>query len=117
MHTDSGMTGISLSGYMPYMTVASLEMSDEPDILQQILSESMVLTTVAGMAGISFAVFILHILESATNEPGATETHYQVSFGLAIGTCALLIALGVLAGLAPAYRAMAIKPIEAIRDE
>ena len=26
-------------------------------------------------------------------------------------------ALGVLAGLAPAYRAMAIKPIEAIRDE
>ena len=32
MHTDSGMTGISLSGYMPYMTVASLEMSDEPDL-------------------------------------------------------------------------------------
>ena len=34
MHTDSGMTGLSLSGYMPYMTVASLEMSDEPDFLQ-----------------------------------------------------------------------------------
>ena len=32
MHTDSGMTGISLSGFMPYMTVASLEMSDEPKI-------------------------------------------------------------------------------------
>ena len=32
MHTDSGMTGISLSGYMPYMTVASLEMSDEPKL-------------------------------------------------------------------------------------
>ena len=30
MHTDLGMTGISLSGFMPYMTVASLEMSDEP---------------------------------------------------------------------------------------
>lgn len=87
------------------------------DILQQILSESMVLTTVAGMAGISFAVLILQVLEAATNEPGNITTHYQVSFGLAIGTCALLIALGVLAGLAPAYRAMAIKPIEAIRDE
>ena len=36
---------------------------------------------------------------------------------MAVGTCVLLIALGVLAGLAPAYRAMAIKPIEAIRDE
>ena len=87
------------------------------DILQQILSESMVLTTIAGMAGISFAVFVLQILEKAANAPGVIKTHYQVSFGLAIGTCILLIALGVLAGLAPAYRAMAIKPIEAIRDE
>ena len=42
---------------------------------------------------------------------------FQVTFGLAVGTCALLITLGMLAGLAPAYRAMAIKPIEAIRDE
>ena len=38
MHTDSGMTGISLSGYMPYMTVASLEMSDEPNIITQTLT-------------------------------------------------------------------------------
>ena len=76
------------------------------DILQQILSESMVLTTIAGMAGISFAVFVLQILEKAANDPGVIKTHYQVSFGLAIGTCILLIALGVLAGLAPAYRAM-----------
>ena len=45
------------------------------------------------------------------------DVRFQVTFGLAIGTCALLIALGMLAGLAPAYRAMAIKPIEAIRDE
>ena len=87
------------------------------DILQQILSESMVLTTIAGMAGISFAVFVLQILEKAANGPDIVKTHYQVSFGLAIGTCILLIALGMLAGLAPAYRAMAIKPIEAIRDE
>lgn len=87
------------------------------DILQQILSESMVLTTVAGMAGITFAVLILQVLEVSANTPGHITIHYQVSFGLAIGTCALLIALGMLAGLAPAYRAMAIKPIEAIRDE
>jgi putative ABC transport system permease protein len=87
------------------------------DILQQILSESMVLTSIAGMAGISFGVFVLNILETAANNPGDISIHYQVSFGTAIGTCLLLIALGVLAGLAPAYRAMAIKPIEAIRDE
>lgn len=87
------------------------------DILQQILSESIVLTTVAGMAGISFGVFVLNVLEKAANPPGVVETHYQVGFGVAIGTCLLVVALGMLAGLAPAYRAMAIKPIEAIRDE
>ena len=87
------------------------------DILQQIMSESIMLTTVAGLAGISFGVFVLNVLETAVNPPGVVETHYQVSFGLAIGTCLLLVALGVLAGLAPAYRAMAIKPIDAIRDE
>ena len=86
------------------------------DILQQILSESMVLTTIAGMAGISFAVMILQVMEIATAKDGNVY-NFQVSFGLAIGTCLLLIALGMLAGLAPAYRAMAIKPIEAIRDE
>lgn len=86
------------------------------DILQQILSESMVLTTVAGMCGISFAVLVLQMGEMVANANGG-DTRFQVSFGLAIGTCALLIALGMLAGLAPAYRAMAIKPIEAIRDE
>lgn len=86
------------------------------DILQQILSESMVLTTLAGMAGISFAVLILQGMEMATSRNGNIYA-FQVSFGMAIGTCVLLIALGMLAGLAPAYRAMAIKPIEAIRDE
>lgn len=86
------------------------------DILQQILSESMVLTTIAGMAGISFAVLILQGMEMATSGNGNIYA-FQVSFGMAIGTCVLLIALGMLAGLAPAYRAMAIKPIEAIRDE
>ena len=30
MHTDSETTDISLLGFMPYMTVVSLEMSDEP---------------------------------------------------------------------------------------
>ncbi|MBO7553145.1 MAG: ABC transporter permease [Bacteroidaceae bacterium] len=82
------------------------------DILQQIMSESMMLTVVAGMGGICFGVFLLELLEQATGETGL-----QVSFWLAIGTCLILLLLSILAGLAPAYRAMAIKPIDAIRDE
>lgn len=86
------------------------------DILQQILSESIVLTSLAGMSGITFAVFLLNIVESAVSTPTA-PIHFQISFWQAIGACVLLIILGLLAGLAPAYRAMAVKPIEAIRDE
>ena len=33
MHTDSETTDISLLGFMPYMIVVSLEMSDEPKLL------------------------------------------------------------------------------------
>lgn len=86
------------------------------DILQQILSESMVLTIIAGMAGIAFAVFLLNAVEVGTSEPTA-PTHFLISFGEAIGACLLLLVLGLFAGLAPAYRAMSVKPIDAIRDE
>ncbi len=86
------------------------------DILQQILFESMVLTTIAGMFGISFAVMVLQLVEMGS-ELRRRRCPFPGQLRLAVGTCALLIALGMLAGLAPAYRAMAIKPIEAIRDE
>lgn len=77
----------------------------------------MVLTIVAGMAGISFAVFVLQVTEMGVNSSGHFNASFQVSFWMAVGTCFLLMTLGMLAGLAPAYRAMAIKPIDAIRDE
>ena len=86
------------------------------DIMNQILSESMVLTSIAGMAGICFAVFILQMLEMGT-AGSDTPGHFQISFWGAIGACVILVILGMTAGLAPAYRAMSIKPIEAIRDE
>lgn len=86
------------------------------DILNQILSESMVLTTLAGLAGISFGVLILQLVEMGT-ATSDTPGHFQISFWMAVGACIILMVLGILAGLAPAYRAMAIKPIEAIRDE
>lgn len=86
------------------------------DIMSQILSESMVLTTVAGMMGISFAVFVLQMMEIGTAQSD-TPVHFQISFWMAVTACFILMILGMLAGLAPAYRAMAIKPIEAIRDE
>lgn len=86
-------------------------------ILTQIIFESIFLTAVAGMSGIVFAVLILQMLELGFTEDGIIQSHFQVSFWTAIGAAALLAALGVLAGLAPAARAMAIKPVDAMREE
>lgn len=86
-------------------------------ILSQIVTESVVLTAVAGMSGILFAVLILQMLEMGATTDGIVETHYQVGFWTAIGATVLLSILGMLAGLAPAARAMSIKPVDAMRDE
>lgn len=86
-------------------------------ILSQIVSESIVLTAVAGMSGILLAVIILQMLEVGNTTDGIASAHFQVGFWTALGAVALLSVLGVLAGLAPAARAMSIKPVDAMRDE
>ena len=87
------------------------------DILGQIITESVILTAVAGMSGILFAVLILEMLELGNTDGGVVAAHFQVGFRTAAGATALLALLGVLAGLAPAMRAMGIKPVDAMRDE
>jgi len=86
-------------------------------ILSQIISESIVLTQVAGMSGILFGVLILQMLELANTEDGILTAHFQVGFWTAIGAAVVITVMGVLAGLAPAARAMSIKPVDAMRDE
>ena len=86
-------------------------------ILSQIISESILLTLVAGMSGILFGVMILQMLEMYNTEDGIIETHFQVNFWTAIFCAVVVSTLGVLAGLAPAARAMSIKPVDAMRDE
>ena len=86
-------------------------------ILSQIISESIVLTLVAGMSGILFAVGILQMLELANTEDGIVTTHFQVNFWTAVFAALAVSVMGVLAGLAPAARAMSIKPVDAMRDE
>ena len=86
-------------------------------ILSQILSESVVLTTVAGMSGILVSVLILQMIELGSTTDGIVSAHFQVHFWMALGSLLLLSLLGVLAGLAPAARAMSIKPVDAMRDE
>lgn len=87
------------------------------NILSQIIAESIALTAVAGMSGIMFAVGVLELLEIGNTTDGITQAHFQVTFWTAVSALILLGVLGITAGLAPALRAMSIKPVDAMRDE
>lgn len=87
------------------------------DILSQIMQESILLTSVAGMSGILFVVAILQGLEMANTTDGVVSAHFQIDFWTAVCAVVGLSVLGMLAGLAPALRAMSIKPVDAMRDE
>lgn len=86
-------------------------------ILSQIIAESILLTAVAGLSGILFAVCILQMIELGNTTDGILAAHFQVSFSTALSAAFLLCVLGALAGLAPALRAMNIKPVDAMREE
>lgn len=87
------------------------------EIMRQILSESMLLTCIAGLMGISFGVLVLQVANVGISSGMGEDAGFQISFWTAIITAIILLTLGSLAGLAPAFRAMSIKPIEAIREE
>ena len=82
------------------------------EILTQIIMESVALTLAAGTAGIVFAVFLLNLFQKI-----ASDAQFLISFNTAIMAALLLAVLGAVAGLAPALRAMAVKPVDAMRDE
>ena len=69
------------------------------------------------MSGILFAVMILQMLELGNTEDGILTAHFQVNFWTALVAALVVSAMGMLAGLAPAARAMSIKPVDAMRDE
>lgn len=87
------------------------------NVLGQIMAESLLLTAVAGLSGIFFAVVILQFMEMGNTVDGIVQMHFQIQFWTAIGAVVMLSVLGILAGLAPALRALAIKPVDAMREE
>jgi len=86
------------------------------DIIIQILSESMVLTSIAGIAGICFAVIILAGAETVFNDSQG-GIHFLLTFSQSIYILVTFLVLGTAAGLIPAIKAMKIKPIEALNDK
>ncbi|WP_296636983.1 ABC transporter permease [Polaribacter sp.] len=87
-------------------------------IRQQIILESVFLTTVAGMLGIIFGSFILFIIDATFGQgDDAALINPTVNIPIIIIAFVTLIVLGTLIGLIPAHMATLVRPIEALREE
>ncbi|MDR2912474.1 MAG: ABC transporter permease [Alistipes sp.] len=92
------------------------------NIIVQVMSESFVLTAIAGMLGFLVGVAASLLVDKINLGPGGGVSipvagDPIVSFGLALTAMGVLMASGLVAGLLPAMRALQIKAIDAIRDE
>jgi putative ABC transport system permease protein len=88
----------------------------------QIVLESVLLTLGSGLLGLSAGVGLLELVNRLLPPPGASAEPQMfqnpgVTLEAAVLALAVLVASGVLAGLAPARRAVAITPMEALRSE
>ncbi len=89
-------------------------------IIFQIIKESTVLTVAAGFLGLAFGVLVLDLADKFLLQNMTGEVFFknpQINFTVALSAAAIILLCGVLAGILPAYRALQIKAIDAIREE
>ena len=88
-------------------------------IKSQILQESLILTILSGMVGISFAAVVIWGLNKILDMSGPVENFANPSVSMQVVFTALtiLVVSGVLAGLIPANSATKMKPVDALRIE
>lgn len=90
------------------------------NIITQVLSESLLLTTLAGLVGLCLGVGIMAIVGSITSNMPSENLMFMdpnMSFKAAVLATIIVILSGLLAGVLPALRAIQIKAIDAIREE
>ena len=85
----------------------------------QVLMESIFLTTISGMAGISFGALVIYLINLLLDLNGPVDMFLNpsVSVNIVIGALAILIVSGLLAGFIPAQSAIRVRPIDALRTE
>jgi len=88
-------------------------------IVRALLFESVLVTATAGYLGLVFGVGLLEGINALLTSSGAQMSYFkrpEVDFRIALTSIIILVSVGMLAGLAPAWRAARISPVEAMRD-
>ncbi len=85
----------------------------------QILMESLFLTLISGMAGISVGALFIYGINALLDMNGPVDMFMSpsVSLGVVLAALGILIVSGLLAGFIPAQSAIRFKPIDALRAE
>ncbi len=89
-------------------------------IMIQIIKESTTLTVLAGFFGLAFGVLILDLVDRFIVSNMTGDVFFknpQIEFTSAVAAALVIILCGIMAGILPAYRALQIKAIDAIREE
>ncbi len=85
----------------------------------QILTESVFLTIISGMAGIVFGAVLIYGINYVIDmgDPIEMFANPSVNLGVVIVALTILIVSGLFAGMIPAQNAIKLKPVEALRSE
>jgi len=88
------------------------------EIKRQIIVEAVFLTIMSGLLGIISGGWILIFIDRAWGQgDDATLVNASVSISVVFIALIILVILGTLIGLIPAFKATSVKPIEALREE
>jgi putative ABC transport system permease protein len=85
--------------------------ASDPEVFVQIILESTVIAVLGGLVGLVTSLGLIRLISSMTptdNEPVITPASMLVAFSASV-------AIGVLAGLIPAFRAARMNVIQALR--
>ena len=81
------------------------------NILGQFLTEAAVLTSMGGIMGVVSGIILAEIISRLSEMPVA------ISVPAAVGAVVFSMAIGIVFGVFPSYKAAALDPIEALRRE
>lgn len=90
------------------------------NILEMVLAESVVLTSIAGFVGIFFGyivIFVIQIVIASMVEDNMFLGNVGVNFPVILTSLSILILAGVVAGILPALKASRIRPVIALNQE